>query len=73
MLTLQNGPVILVEHSYGGAVITEAGNEPSVAALVYIAVHMPDAGEKESEHGKKFPSDLAKSGAVKKTRTGSRL
>jgi pimeloyl-ACP methyl ester carboxylesterase len=70
VLTLQNRPVILVEHSYGGAVITEAGNDPSVAALVYIAAHMPDAGEKESEHGKKFPSDLAKSGGIKRTPDG---
>src|SRR6478736_421587 len=39
------GPVILVGHSYGGAVITEAGNDPRVAALVYIAAFAPDAGE----------------------------
>jgi pimeloyl-ACP methyl ester carboxylesterase len=38
-------PVILVGHSYGGAVITEAGNDPSVAGLVYIAAFVPDAGE----------------------------
>ena len=38
-------PVILVGHSYGGAVITEAGNHPNVAALVYIAAFAPDAGE----------------------------
>jgi len=66
-LALQGGPSILVGHSYGGAVITEAGTDPSVAGLVYIAAHMPDAGEKESEDGKRFPSDLAKSGAIKKT------
>jgi pimeloyl-ACP methyl ester carboxylesterase len=41
----QNGPVVLVGHSYGGAVITEAGNDPKVAALVYIAAFAPDAGE----------------------------
>jgi pimeloyl-ACP methyl ester carboxylesterase len=40
-LTLQDGPCILVGHSYGGAVITEAGTDPSVAGLVYIAAHMP--------------------------------
>ena len=40
----QNGRCILVAHSYGGAVITEAGTDPSVAGLVYIAAHMPDAG-----------------------------
>jgi pimeloyl-ACP methyl ester carboxylesterase len=70
ILALQDGPSILVAHSYGGAVITEAGTDPSVAGLVYIAAHMPDAGEKESEDGKRFPSDLAKSGAIKKTSDG---
>ncbi|MEO8736958.1 MAG: alpha/beta hydrolase [Edaphobacter sp.] len=69
-LALQNGPSILVGHSYGGAVITEAGTDPSVAGLVYVAAHMPDAGEKESDDGKRFPSDLAKSGAIKKTSDG---
>lgn len=41
----QSGPVVLVGHSYGGAVITEAGNDPKVAALVYIAAFAPDTGE----------------------------
>jgi len=41
----QSGPVVLVGHSYGGAVITEAGNDPKVAALVYIAAFELDAGE----------------------------
>jgi pimeloyl-ACP methyl ester carboxylesterase len=41
----QNGPVILVGHSYGGVVITEAGNDPSVAGLVYIAAFAPGRGE----------------------------
>ncbi len=45
VLAKQNGPVILVGHSYGGAVITEAGNDPKVAALVYIAGWIPDKGE----------------------------
>ena len=67
VLALQDGPCILVAHSYGGAVITEAGTDPSVAGLVYIAAHMPDAGESEAEEGKRFPSDLSKSGAIKKT------
>jgi pimeloyl-ACP methyl ester carboxylesterase len=70
MLALQDGPTILVAHSYGGAVITEAGTDPSVAGLVYIAAHMPDAGENESDDGKRFPSDLAKSTAIKKTTDG---
>src|SRR5271169_3613465 len=70
VLALQDGRCILVAHSYGGSVITEAGTDPSVAGLVYIAAHMPDSGEKESEDGKRFPSDLAKSGAIKKTPDG---
>ncbi len=60
VLALQDGPCILVAHSYGGAVITEAGTDPSVAGLVYIAAHMPDAGENEADDGKRFPSDLKK-------------
>jgi len=44
----QNGPVILVGHSYGGAVITQAGNDPKVAGLVYIAAFAPDRGESVS-------------------------
>jgi pimeloyl-ACP methyl ester carboxylesterase len=44
----QNGPVILVGHSYGGVVITEAGNDPKVAGLVYIAAFAPDKGESVS-------------------------
>jgi pimeloyl-ACP methyl ester carboxylesterase len=45
ILAEQNAPVILVGHSYGGAVITEAGNDPGVAGLVYIAAFAPDRGE----------------------------
>src|SRR6266481_5213566 len=44
-IAAQNGPVILVGHSYGGAVITEAGNDPNVAGLVYIAAFALDTGE----------------------------
>jgi len=44
-LAAQDGPVILVGHSYGGAVITEAGNDPKVAGLVYVAAFVPDKGE----------------------------
>jgi len=45
ILDRQDGPTILVGHSYGGAVISEAGNHPLVAALVYIAAFAPDKGE----------------------------
>jgi len=44
-LAAQDGPTILVGHSYGGVVVTEAGNDPKVAALVYVAAFAPDAGE----------------------------
>ena len=45
VVAAQDGPVILVGHSYGGAVITEAGNDPKVVGLVYIAAFAPDRGE----------------------------
>ncbi|WP_343304139.1 alpha/beta hydrolase [Chitinophaga niabensis] len=51
----QDGPCILVAHSYGGAVITVAGNNPKVVGLVYIAAHAPDAGESEADNGKIYP------------------
>jgi len=70
IIAQQESPCLLVGHSYGGAVITEAGNGPSVAGLVYIAAHMPDVGESEAEDGKRFPSDLSKSNAIKTTPDG---
>jgi pimeloyl-ACP methyl ester carboxylesterase len=70
VLAQQNGRCILVAHSYGGSVITEAGTDPSVAGLVYVAAHMPDAGESEAGDEKRFPSDLSKSDAIKKTADG---
>ena len=48
IVAVQNGPVVLVGHSYGGAVITEAGNDPKVAGLVYITAFAPDKGESVS-------------------------
>jgi pimeloyl-ACP methyl ester carboxylesterase len=70
VIAQQDGPCVVVAHSYGGAVITEAANDPKVMALVYVAAHMPDAGESEAEDGKRFPSDLSKSTAIKKTTDG---
>jgi len=67
VIAQQDGQCILVAHSYGGAVATEAGTDPSVVGLVYVAAHMPDAGENEADDGKRFPSDLSKSTAIKKT------
>ena len=71
ILDLQDGPTILVGHSYGGSIITEAGVHPNVVGLVYVAAHAPDVGEDEGELGKKTPSVLAKTaGAIKKTADG---
>jgi pimeloyl-ACP methyl ester carboxylesterase len=58
VLAEQNGPVILVGHSYGGAVISEAGNDPKVVGLVYIAGWVPDKGESVSS----LIEDLIKNG-----------
>ncbi|HET6389806.1 alpha/beta hydrolase [Hyphomicrobium sp.] len=71
ILDLQDGPTLLVGHSYGGSVITEAGVHPKVEGLVYVAAHAPDVGEDESALGKKMPSVLAKTpGAIQKTPDG---
>ena len=71
ILDLQVGPTLLVGHSYGGSIITEAGVHPNVVGLVYVAAHAPDVGEDEGELGKKMPSVLGKTdGAIKKTPDG---
>src|SRR6202790_3441214 len=46
-MAMQDGPIILVGHSYGGAIITDVGNDPKVVGLVYIAAHALDEGETE--------------------------
>jgi len=51
----QNGPVLLVGHSYGGVVITEAGNDPKVVGLVYVAALSPSEGESVASLTKPFP------------------
>src|SRR6267378_8453424 len=71
ILDLQPGPCILVAHSYGGSIITEAGIDPHVVGLVYVAAHAPDVGEDEGALGKRMPSATQKQeGAVKKTADG---
>jgi pimeloyl-ACP methyl ester carboxylesterase len=71
ILDLQDGPTLLVGHSYGGSIITEAGVHPNVAGLVYVAAHAPDVGEDEAALGKKTPSVLAKTqGVIEKTPDG---
>jgi pimeloyl-ACP methyl ester carboxylesterase len=54
-IALQDGPVILVGHSYGGAVITEAGNDPKVVGLVYVAAFAPGDGESVASISKPYP------------------
>jgi len=55
MVAQQSGPVLLVGHSYGGAVITEAGNAPNIVGLVYIAAFAPEAGESLGEIAQAAP------------------
>jgi pimeloyl-ACP methyl ester carboxylesterase len=57
IIDAQDGPVVLVGHSYGGAVITEAGTHPNVAALVYICAFAPDKGESVGSLIAGFPAD----------------
>ena len=57
VICAQDGPVVLVGHSYGGAVITEAGNDPKVAGLVYVAAFAPDKGESVASLIKDPPPD----------------
>src|SRR6478735_2516785 len=54
-IALQDGPVLLVGHSYGGVVITEAGNDPKVVGLVYVAALVPSNGESVASVTKPFP------------------
>jgi len=61
-LALQDGPTVLVGHSWGGMVISEAGNDPKVASLVYIAARAPDAGEDYPALAKRFPAAAAGAG-----------
>jgi len=71
VLDALDGPAVLVGHSYGGSVITEAGADPHVAALVYVAAHAPDVGEDEAALGRGMPSDTQKiAGAVVRTSDG---
>src|ERR1700745_2929701 len=54
IIAMQDGPVILVGHSWGGAVITEAGDDPKVAGLVYVAAWMPEVGNSANQTSEPF-------------------
>jgi pimeloyl-ACP methyl ester carboxylesterase len=64
MLKQVDGPVLLVGHSYGGAVITQAGDLPNVAGLVYVAAFAPDAGENLAQISAWRPAEAAAAGNV---------
>lgn len=63
-LAMQDGPTVLVGHSYAGMVISEAGVDPKAAALVYIAARAPDAGEDYPALTRKFPTAPVSAGLV---------
>ncbi len=60
VIDAENGDVLLVGHSYGGAVITEAGNDPKVTGLVYVAAFVPDEGESVGALNSKPAPDASK-------------
>ena len=63
-LALQQGPTVLVGHSFAGMIVTEAGVAPNVSAVVYVAARAPDAGEDYAALAKRFPTPPASAGIV---------
>jgi pimeloyl-ACP methyl ester carboxylesterase len=66
-LALMDGPTVLVGHSYSGMIVTQAGVDPKVTALVYIAARAPDAGEDYTALAAQFPTPPASAGLIKAT------
>src|ERR1700723_4149063 len=64
VLARQDGPTVLVGHSFSGMIVTEAGVHPNVSALVYVAARAPDAGEDYPALAKNFPTPPATAGIV---------
>ncbi|HEY7977253.1 MAG TPA: alpha/beta hydrolase [Rhizomicrobium sp.] len=64
VLARQDGPTVLVGHSFSGMIVTEAGVDPKVSAVVYVAARAPDAGEDYTALAKKFPTPPASAGIV---------
>jgi pimeloyl-ACP methyl ester carboxylesterase len=64
VLARQDGPTVLVGHSFSGMIVTEAGMHPNVSALVYVAARAPDAGEDYAALAKKFPTPPASAGII---------
>ena len=63
-LALQDGPTVLVGHSFSGMIVTEAGVDPKVTSLVYVAARAPDAGEDYTALANRFPTPPASAGIV---------
>jgi pimeloyl-ACP methyl ester carboxylesterase len=63
-LAMQDGPTVLVGHSFSGMIVTEAGVDPKVSALVYVAARAPDAGEDYAALAKAYPTPPASAGIV---------
>jgi pimeloyl-ACP methyl ester carboxylesterase len=66
VLASQDGPTVLVGHSFAGTIISEAGNDSKVSALVYVAARAPDAGEDFGALASKFPKPPASAGVIRK-------
>ncbi len=64
VLARQDGPTVLVGHSFAGMIVSEAGVDPNVSALVYVAARAPDAGEDYTALAKQFPTPPASAGIV---------
>jgi pimeloyl-ACP methyl ester carboxylesterase len=64
VLARQDGPTVLAGHSFSGMIVTEAGIDPKVSAVVYVAARAPDAGEDYAALAKKFPTPPASAGIV---------
>jgi pimeloyl-ACP methyl ester carboxylesterase len=64
VLARQDGPTVLVGHSFAGMIVTEAGIDPKVSALVYVAARAPDAGEDYTALAKTFPAPPASAGIL---------
>jgi pimeloyl-ACP methyl ester carboxylesterase len=64
VLDRQDGPTVLVGHSFSGMIVTEAGVHPNVSALVYVAARAPDAGEDYGGLAKRFPTPPASAGII---------
>jgi pimeloyl-ACP methyl ester carboxylesterase len=64
VLARQDGPTVLVGHSFSGMIVTEAGVHPNVSALVYVAARAPDAGEDYAALAKTYPTPPASAGVV---------